>query len=136
MTCGDWAGATPCTAWFDGAASGSAEDTSGATQGCYEYHLSVAQTMEPEVHCPHATGAEVCVASERAVSFCDNYVGTCGEWMGNARCTDWFDAAAPGTADDTSGATQGCYEYHLSVAQTMEPEVHCPHAAGLEVCVE
>ena len=72
--------------------------------------------------------------SERAVSFCASYTATCGDWADDTPCEEWFDAAEPGTEGDDSGATQACYEYHLGVAMSMEPEVHCPHAAGAAPC--
>ena len=82
------------------------------------------------------------------VAFCDTYAATCGEVMtcgANADescalgdCATWWDAAAEGTAADTSGATQGCYAYHLGVAGTdaASADVHCPHAKGEALCVE
>ena len=54
-------------------------------------------------------------------------------------CVDWWAAAAAGTEGDTSGATQACYSYHLSVAQSSEGddvELHCSHAAGAAPCTD
>ena len=137
-TCGDWPSDTPCEEWFDAAAEGNEGDGAGATKACYEYHLGVAMSMEPETHCPHAAGGAPCVdetpVSDRAVAFCMNYASTCGDWPSDTPCEEWFDAAAPGTDGDDSGASQACYEYHLGVAMTMDSEVHCPHAAGDAPC--
>jgi len=68
-------------------------------------------------------------------SFCEMYVDTCGDW-GNTdvSCADWWAAAAPGNAGDTSGATQGCYLYHLDVAagstEQADIDAHCAHSIG------
>jgi hypothetical protein len=71
-----------------------------------------------------------------AESFCVRYAETCGEWMGDTACIDWYNAAPAGEAGATEGASQACYDYHLGVASVMEPEVHCPHAAGAAPCVD
>jgi hypothetical protein len=62
--CGDWAGDTSCTDWFDAAPAGEEGATMGATQACYNYHLAAAGAGEtPEemmtnatTHCPHLIG--------------------------------------------------------------------------------
>jgi hypothetical protein len=96
--------------------------------------------MDPEVHCPHAAGAAPCVdaagPSDGAVAFCESYAMTCGEWTADTPCAEWYDAAPAGEAGATEGASQACYDYHLDVASMMDPEVHCPHAAGAAPCVD
>ena len=74
-------------------------------------------------------------ADETPATFCDTYVTTCGDWpVEEVSCADWWAAAEAGTAEDATGATQGCYAYHLSVAATMEAQadidMHCAHAMG------
>jgi uncharacterized surface protein with fasciclin (FAS1) repeats len=72
-------------------------------------------------------------------TFCESWTATCGDWMMDTSCEDWWAAAAPGTEGDSTGATQSCYEYHLEVAQAQETEedtmMHCMHAAGDAPCV-
>ena len=73
-------------------------------------------------------------------AFCDSYEITCGEWddLENP-CDEWFSAAAPDPAPDeetTTGANQGCYQYHLDAAAECADldelclAQHCNHAAG------
>jgi len=52
-------------------------------------------------------------------------------------CEADFAAFAEGVADDTSGDTQACRNYHLGVASQQDPDVHCPHASadGGGVCI-
>jgi hypothetical protein len=61
---------------------------------------------------------------------------------GAASCVDWYNAAEPGTPGSTSGASQACYEYHLTAAMgdsTADPStgnysMHCDHASGAAPC--
>jgi hypothetical protein len=151
-TCGAWEGSATCEDWYNAADVGASTDTSGATQGCYDYHLSVAagdSAADPangvySTHCEHAAGLAVCVDPEptAAEAFCSLFTDTCGAWEGSATCEDWYNAADAGNEGDTSGATQGCYDYHLSVAAgdtTADPangsySAHCDHAAGAAPC--
>ena len=66
--------------------------------------------------------------------FCELYTSTCGDWMGDVSCADWFNSAEAGTPGDMSGATQACYGYHL-LAAAEDADTHCPHARGEAVCV-
>jgi hypothetical protein len=119
-------------------AAGVSGDTGGDTSACRAYHLGVAKTTDPDVHCPHASagGGGVCVAPP----FCDSYQTTCvdtGLAAAYPSCTANLAAMSPGTAGATSGDTAACRAYHLSVATTTDPSVHCPHASagGGGVCV-
>ena len=81
--------------------------------------------------------AELCAGG--ADAFCWRYTETCGDWDGDTSCVDWYNAAAPGTEGDMAGATQACYEYHLGAAEVndaADAAIHCPHARGVEVCVD
>jgi hypothetical protein len=143
-SCGDWTADTPCAEWYDAAAAGEAGATDGASQACYEYHLGAAAMSEDDaaIHCPHARGEAVCVdaagPSDAATAFCASYTTTCGDWTADTPCVEWYDAAAAGEADATSGASQACYEYHLGAAAMSEDDaaIHCPHASGEAVCVD
>ena len=141
-TCGEWMMDTSCEDWWAAAAPGEDGATEGASQTCYGYHLGVAQSMETEedvaLHCGHAMGAAPCVDPEP--TFCESWTATCGEWMMDTSCEDWWAAAAPGEDGATEGASQTCYGYHLGVAQSMETEedvaLHCGHAMGAAPCVD
>lgn len=151
-TCGEWDGVS-CVEWYNGSAPGTEGDTSGASQACYDYHLGVAAgdtEADPangvySMHCAHAAGAAPCADEEpqsAAEAFCELWGNTCGTWEGAATCVDWYNAADAGTEGDTSGASQACYEYHLSVAAgdtEADPangtySMHCDHAAGAAPC--
>jgi uncharacterized surface protein with fasciclin (FAS1) repeats len=69
-------------------------------------------------------------------TFCDSYMAICGDWpVTETSCADWWAAADMGAEDDTTGANQACYAYHLGVAATMTEEagvaMHCAHALGM-----
>ena len=86
------------------------------------------------VDCDDGSDEEGCEPAEEETTFCDVYASVCGDWTGETPCADWWAAAALGELGDASGATQGCYLYHLDVAslQTNANAVamHCAHAAG------
>lgn len=76
-------------------------------------------------------------------SYCTAVVANCvdadAQYNPNdqATCVAACEAAAwdPGTADDTTGNTIGCHEYHGNAAAD-DPTTHCPHAGpNSEVCV-
>jgi hypothetical protein len=56
--------------------------------------------------------------------------------LGTVACENFF-ATATGTGD--TGATQGCYNKHLTLAGTNASApaaaTHCPHAMGKALCV-
>ena len=58
-------------------------------------------------------------SSEEPSGFCDFYDDVCGEWTSETSCADWWAGSevgnydADGAPQDTTGATQSCYEYHL-----------------------
>ena len=95
-------------------------------------------TEDVALHCGHAMGDAPCVDPEP--TFCESWTATCGDWMSDMTCEDWWAAAAPGVEGDTAGATQACYWYHLGVAQSMETDegaaLHCGHAMGDDPCVD
>ena len=134
-----------CETWWGAAAAGADGDSSGATQACYDYHLGVASTQTEQdmidAHCAHAagladaSGAAPCVDPEP--TFCELYTATCGDFPTDfgSDCETWYSAAAPGTENDATGASQACYDYHLGVAGTMTEAdaiaAHCAHSLGL-----
>ena len=128
-----------CEGTLAAMSAGTSGDTSGDTQACREYHLGVAQSADPDVHCPHAgpDGGGVCIGSE---TFCAQYQSTCvstGLSAAFGDCATEYNVMAIGTDGDTSGDTLACRKYHLGVAQSADPNVHCPHAgpSGGGVCV-
>lgn len=72
--------------------------------------------------------------------FCVDYEATCGAWTNTeTTCDTWWYLSAEGTEGDTSGATQGCYAYHLGAAASALAAAdsagliaHCAHAVGGE----
>ena len=96
-------------------------------------------TVEPSAEASSETGTTDTTAAD---AFCESYVATCGDWTAATACVDWYSAADAGTAGDSSGATQACYDYHLNVATTdadADPangvySMHCEHAAGAAPC--
>ena len=100
--------------------------------------MTVAQLMGDDAeadYCAHAAGAAPCADPPpltAAQVFCNDYENTCGTPIEN--CVEWFENQPPGHESDTSGATQGCYRYHLNVAVSMdnvwEMQNFCAHAAG------
>jgi hypothetical protein len=126
--CGAWSGDVDCETWWASAPAGGPDDTFGASQGCYEYHLGAA-VADPDAHCVHARGEEVCVGTS-PTQFCADYTAACGEMEG---CAAWFSGALAGTDGDADGPTRGCYVYHLGAAAD-DADTHCEHARGDAVC--
>lgn len=124
---------------------GSEADTAGDTLGCRLYHVTVASTSDPAVHCPHSApnGAEVCVdeAAPTCVDYCDTYFDGCmadkNVYVDMAdcmtQCAPWY----PGITGDTAGNSIGCRTYHSGAPAAGDPTTHCPHAGpgGAGVCV-
>ncbi|MCA9713595.1 MAG: hypothetical protein KC468_02760, partial [Myxococcales bacterium] len=112
---------------------------------CRYYHATVAQDVDPIVHCPHAgpSGSGVCVAADAPTCqpYCDAFFMNCD--MGNLNpytdpqdcldtCMTWY----PGADGQVDGHTVGCHLYH-TIAAGDDAMLHCPHAApaGGGVCV-
>lgn len=129
-----------CKQWPPGIAG----ETAGDSLGCRLYHVGVANTTDPDVHCPHSgpTGDGVCVAKDAPLcqDYCDTYLKNCTDKLNLyidaadclAQCGEWY----PGTYADTTGDTVGCRLYHAGVAMA-DANTHCPHAGpgGAMVCV-
>lgn len=128
-----------CAQWPVGEPNQTASDS----LGCRTYHVTVAGTIDPVVHCPHAgpSGAGVCVDPNgpQCHSYCDTYfsacVGTLNSYASEddcmAQCAAWY----PGVHHDTTGDSVGCRTFHATAALEDAP-VHCPHAgpSGGNVC--
>ncbi len=74
--------------------------------------------------------------------FCETYVATCGEWLGETACDELYNEAPLSGDEYTSGAHRQCYEFHLGTAQRGLEEGDqgrvqqgCERAAGLNTCV-
>ena len=128
-----------CAQWPVGLANA----TEGDSLGCRQYHVTVAGTTDPDVHCPHAgpSGAGVCVAPDAptCADYCATFSANCKDFPAylddadcNAQCALWY----PGVQDATQGDSVGCRLYHAGVALGDAP-THCPHAGpgGADVCV-
>jgi hypothetical protein len=92
------------------------------------------------------------VPAQTAAEFCADYTTKCDDdatatvFEGadadakTATCEAWYGGADAGTLGDpidttAAGATQACYQYHLSVAvDTGSKATHCQHARGDSVC--
>lgn len=75
--------------------------------------------------------------------FCETYIATCGEWLGNRACEEHYNQSPRSGPSYTEGAHRSCYEYHLGSAMRaldqddpMGVQLGCERAAGLTVCVE
>jgi hypothetical protein len=118
--------------------------TAGDSLGCRLYHVTVASTTDPLVHCPHAgpSGAAVCVdgAAPTCADYCAKYFENCKDDLNlyndeadcATQCAGWY----PGVKDDVGGDSVGCRLYHAGAALADAP-LHCPHAGpgGADVCV-
>jgi hypothetical protein len=73
-----------------------------------------------------------CGGSDKAIEFCQGYEEVCGfggagRYAGESDCRSQYDA---GSTDK-----QECIEEHLGYATSrMDPQTHCPHAAGETIC--
>ena len=75
--------------------------------------------------------------------FCETYVATCGEWLGQNECEPHYNDAPRSGDSYTNGAHQQCYEYHLgSAMRALEDgdeagvQRGCERAAGLDICID
>ena len=124
---------------------GEVNATAGDTLGCRLYHVGVAATTEPMVHCPHSgpNGAATCVeaGAPTCEAYCTQYFSSCTAdlnlYAGDmaacmTQCAPWW----PGKMGDAGGDSIGCRLYHAGVAMA-DPGTHCPHAGpgGADVCV-
>lgn len=124
------------------------EGTAGAVDGdslaCRTYHVTVAGSTDPELHCPHAgpSGMHVCVDLEAPTCelYCTRYFNNCeGDlnlWESMEVCMDTCASWYPGMATDTSGHSIGCRAYYAQLAAADAP-THCGNAGpgGGEMCV-
>jgi hypothetical protein len=65
-----------------------------------------------------------------AESFCNDYERICGFDSGGFTSQEECETAYNGFTP----ARQTCVETHLGYAETIDPEVHCPHATGVAIC--
>lgn len=103
-------------------------ETTGNTLGCRIYHTEFAQ-QDPMTHCDHAgpSGGTMCGAT-LCEGFCAVAPIICpNEWQANtcvSRCSAL--ASVPPYSINSTGNTQECRLYHLTLATT-DPTTHCPH---------
>lgn len=129
-----------CTQWPEGLV----DDTLGDSLGCRTYHVTVASSTDPELHCPHSgpSGMHVCVEEDAPSCdlYCTRYFNNCtGDlnlWESEEQCTSECSMWYAGTVDDTAGHTTGCRAYYANLAAA-DDELHCPNAGpgGGEACV-
>merc|ERR1712166_343537 len=118
---------------------GNKNDQVGNTRACREYHISVAPSG-PMFHCPHAAGDSICVGkdpTDPGEKFCQGFEAVCNKfnpYNDTQSCVTSFKNTPEGNTQDDSGNSQGCRNYHLGAALG-NAALHCPHAAGMAVCV-
>ncbi|MEX1364950.1 MAG: hypothetical protein AB1Z98_17610 [Nannocystaceae bacterium] len=118
--------------------------TAGDSLGCRTYHVTVASSTDPELHCPHSgpSGMHVCVdeAAPTCELYCTRYFNNCeGDlnlWESMDACMDTCGGWYPGMTTDTAGHTTGCRAYYANLAAA-DPATHCGNAGpgGGEMCV-
>jgi hypothetical protein len=109
----------PCT--FD--------DCDDSTGACL-YANADGQACEAQ-GAPSTCSGGVCGGTEKAVEFCQTYEEVCGfggagRYPGEEECRSEYDGG--------SSEKQACIEQHLGFASAMDPQTHCPHAAGETIC--
>lgn len=129
-----------CAQWPEGAAG----DVDGDSLGCRTYHVTVAGSTDPELHCPHSgpSGMHVCVDLEAPSCdlYCTRYFNNCeGDlnlWESMDSCMETCAGWYPGTATDTSGHSTGCRAYYAQLAAG-DAATHCGNAGpgGGQMCV-
>jgi hypothetical protein len=149
-----------CKAAFDEAEAGkrSRRAAHAAAQTLCEAKCTAAQTTSLGVQAGAVCDAgcqsvfDAYVPAQTAAEFCADYTTKCDDdatapaFEGadadakTATCEAWYGGADAGTLGDpidttAAGATQACYQYHLSVAvDTGSKATHCQHARGDSVC--
>ncbi|MCA9708619.1 MAG: hypothetical protein KDK70_22410, partial [Myxococcales bacterium] len=103
---------------------GTMADTAGDSLGCRTYHVTVASSTDPQLHCPHAgpSGMHVCVdeGAPDCDLYCTRYFNNCeGDlnlWADMDECMSTCGEWYPGGATDTSGHSIGCRAYYANLA--------------------
>lgn len=123
---------------------GIAGETAGDSLGCRTYHVTVASSTDPELHCPHAgpSGMHICVdeGAPDCDLYCTRYFNNCeGElnlWEDMNECMSTCGQWYPGQATDTSGHSIGCRAYYANLAAG-DAQMHCGNAGpgGGQMCV-
>jgi hypothetical protein len=129
-----------CAQWPVGAI----EDTGVDSLGCRTYHVTVASSTDPNLHCPHSgpSGDHTCVDAEAPTCdlYCTRYFNNCTDdlnlWADMNECLEECHHWYPGAVGDTSGHTIGCRAYYAQAAAG-DPDTNCLNAGpgGGEQCV-
>jgi hypothetical protein len=122
---------------------GTAGDEQGDSAECRLTQAdNAASTGEPDVHCPIAGPAGGGTCGTNCDAFCTVFQQVCGDSFDQAypdlaACRTDCQANIPdvGSYDATmsSGDSVQCRLWHLAAA-SVDPGVHCPHAAGEPPC--
>ena len=123
---------------------GTVEDVAGDSLGCRTYHVTVASSTDPNLHCPHSgpSGELTCIDPEGPSCdiYCTRYFNNCeGDlnlWADMDACMGQCALWYQGQVDDTEGHTVGCRSYYANLAAA-DAEQHCPNAGpgGGQACV-
>ncbi|MEM9458830.1 MAG: hypothetical protein AAGF11_31925 [Myxococcota bacterium] len=123
---------------------GGPEDIDGDSLGCRTYHVTVASSTDPQLHCPHSgpSGMHVCIdeGAPDCDLYCTRYFNNCeGDlnlWPDMDACTSTCRQWYPGQATDAGGHSIGCRAYYANLAAG-DPQQHCGNAGpgGGQMCV-
>ncbi len=129
-----------CNQWPEGTTA----DVDGDSLGCRTYHVTVAGSVDAQLHCPHSgpSGSLVCVDLEGPTCdlYCTRYFNNCeGDlnlWADMNECMDTCTQWYPGGDTDTGGHSIGCRSYYANLAAS-DADMHCVNAGpgGGEACV-
>lgn len=124
---------------------GGASDSSGNTVQCRLVRAELASTTgEPSDYCYAAGPGGGGVCGSNCEGYCALMTATCSELGSVRECLEACAAVPdltrgpsmrPAATMLQSGNTLQCRLFHVSAA-TLDPSGHCPHAAGLEACVD
>lgn len=124
-----------CQFWYTTKPTGVPGQKSGGTQSCYDYHLSVAigSGDTSSQHCLHAAGADPCTGEQPKTrtnsnyNFCSkNYPDICSDailFNNTGECMLWYSSESVGVQGQKAGASQSCFDYHLSVAAGLKESI-------------
>jgi len=129
---------TVAASYPNSAANDASSSNVNHSLGCRQYHSQAAQGMGASTHCSHAgpTGGGICGNARDAWGTMINSApcndSTVNSFLSMAGNTQADALVPPGFSTpyfmglDTSGDTQACRFYHLTVASTT-PNPHCAH---------
>jgi hypothetical protein len=118
---------------------GQSGDVSGNSVECRLRNAELADTTgEPQTHCPAAGPGGNGGCGSNCEGSCTLMLATCPGFFASSTECESACAAVPDmggfNVSQQSGNSMQCRLYHVSAAQ-LDPTTHCPHAAGMAICV-